>query len=62
MVDSEWILRKGWVFSESHLTFKLLLMLALKACFCPSTRGKDLKYKSKLHFLPQREVSLLFEH
>lgn len=64
MADSEWILGWGRVgfFSKSHLTFKFLLILALETCFCPSTRGKGLKHKPKLHFLPQKQVSPLFEH
>lgn len=71
MVDFGWILGKelfGFVFVvfffKSSLTFKLLLIHALKACFCPSTRGKNIKYKSTLHLLPQKQdlLSPLFEH
>lgn len=67
MVHFEWIARKGWVglfccfdvWCFSSLScIQICAYTVLKACFCPSTIGKSLKYKSKLHLLLQKQVLL----
>lgn len=67
MVCFQQISRKGWdglfccfdVWYFSSLSYiQICAYTVLKACFCPSTRGKSLKHKSKLHLLPQKQVLL----